>query len=385
MERRFSNSDFERYVQDNADQYRMFPSEKVWNRVHNAMHKRRRWYGLGLAFLLLLTGTAVTFVMRSYPVARNLSNSNTPTSVDLQAFNDQPVALEPADIRDITPFEASSRQMENAIREQLQPVPNGIIDEEDLNFADDEFLASFREKIATMAEQQEQEKVAAEIQQPATAPSIRPALIVDMASYPRRQDQVMVMSHPEPVAADEKPLPESRIQNPSPISIESITNSYKPGPKKVSWQLFFTPTVSYRALSVNKGFTGSAGGALPYPFEKLEDVNNAVTHKPDLGFQVGLMARYPVSKRINFRAGLQLNVNKYDIKAFAYPGEVAVINLDDSYSTTVATWTRYRSQSGYKSDWLKNYYLSVSIPVGAEVMLFGNKHTQVGGQLQIAF
>ena len=82
MERRFSNSDFERYVQDNADQYRMFPSEKVWNKVHNALHKRRRWYGLGLAFLLLLTGTAVTFVMRTYPVSKNSNNANTPTSVD---------------------------------------------------------------------------------------------------------------------------------------------------------------------------------------------------------------------------------------------------------------------------------------------------------------
>src|SRR6185436_8086558 len=61
-ENSFNNRDFERFVKQNADQYRMFPSDKVWKGVHNALHTRRRWYGIGLA-LLLLTTSAVTLVM----------------------------------------------------------------------------------------------------------------------------------------------------------------------------------------------------------------------------------------------------------------------------------------------------------------------------------
>ena len=43
-----NNRDFEQFVKQNADQYRMFPSEKVWNGIHNSLHTRRRWYGFGL-------------------------------------------------------------------------------------------------------------------------------------------------------------------------------------------------------------------------------------------------------------------------------------------------------------------------------------------------
>src|SRR6476619_6424244 len=62
MENNFDNRDFERFVRNSADQFRMFPSDKVWKGIHNAIHKRRRWYGIGLALLLVTTAT-VTMVM----------------------------------------------------------------------------------------------------------------------------------------------------------------------------------------------------------------------------------------------------------------------------------------------------------------------------------
>ena len=70
MESNFSNRDFEQFVKQNADQYRMFPSDKVWKGVNSALHTRRKWYGFWLGFLLLLTGAAVTWVMISAPVSK---------------------------------------------------------------------------------------------------------------------------------------------------------------------------------------------------------------------------------------------------------------------------------------------------------------------------
>src|SRR6478672_1096167 len=71
MKEDFNNRDFERFVKENADQYRMFPSEKVWNGIDKALHTRRKWYGLGLALLLLLTGAGVSLVMITTPPTRN--------------------------------------------------------------------------------------------------------------------------------------------------------------------------------------------------------------------------------------------------------------------------------------------------------------------------
>ncbi len=61
MERNFNN-EFERFLKENADQYRLYPSSKVWNGIYSALHTRRKWFGLGI-ILLLVTGTLVTILI----------------------------------------------------------------------------------------------------------------------------------------------------------------------------------------------------------------------------------------------------------------------------------------------------------------------------------
>ncbi|MEP6699862.1 MAG: hypothetical protein ABJA85_01040, partial [Bacteroidota bacterium] len=73
MENKFNNRDFEQFVKQNADQYRMFPSEKVWRGIHNSLHTRRKWYGIGLGLLLITTG-AVTWVMLTAPGGKQPSS-----------------------------------------------------------------------------------------------------------------------------------------------------------------------------------------------------------------------------------------------------------------------------------------------------------------------
>ena len=78
-----------------------------------------------------------------------------------------------------------------------------------------------------------------------------------------------------------------------PFTIESIVNSYRHirQRKKLSWQIYFTPTVSYRKLNENKGFLNASR---PYTASSnsntFTDVNSVVTHKPDVGLQFGFTA-----------------------------------------------------------------------------------------------
>ncbi|MER3499600.1 MAG: hypothetical protein C4308_13705, partial [Chitinophagaceae bacterium] len=60
MKRDFYN-DFEKFLKESADQYRLYPTAKVWKGIHAALYSRRRWVGLGI-LLLLLTGTGVTLL-----------------------------------------------------------------------------------------------------------------------------------------------------------------------------------------------------------------------------------------------------------------------------------------------------------------------------------
>src|SRR5258705_12684334 len=61
MERNFNN-EFERFLKENADQYRLYPSAKVWNGIYATLHTRRKWFGLGLV-LLLITGSLITLLI----------------------------------------------------------------------------------------------------------------------------------------------------------------------------------------------------------------------------------------------------------------------------------------------------------------------------------
>src|SRR4030095_12266845 len=79
MESNFHNRDFEQFIKQNADQYRMFPSEKVWSGVNSVLHTRRKWYGLWLGVFLLLSGGTVTWVMTSD--SSNDKSGNTPSVV----------------------------------------------------------------------------------------------------------------------------------------------------------------------------------------------------------------------------------------------------------------------------------------------------------------
>lgn len=376
MESNYSNRDFEQFVKQNADQYRMFPSEKVWKGVHSALHTRRRWYGFGLAFLLLLTGAAVTLVMKSYPLSKkqasnsleqNITKSNTLTS-DKTAV--------PTPIEDLLPFEGKAAPHENseaAVRNELPKGLPTIASTQPLGI-DRLDAVSFPQRPASQPTM--------EIQTTSITHRLNSSLQAPVLVTPQEN---LMLNKSEAVPVESKRLPAIAANKPDRITaeayplltIESVTASYKAPAKKLSWQLFVTPTISYRKLGENKSFSGSNNSGA-YPFASLSDVNKAVTHKPDIGLQIGFSGRYPVTKSLKVLAGLQFNINRYDIKAFAYPGEVAVINLDGGNNNTVSTWTYYRSQSGYKSDWLKNFYLSVSLPIGAEVKLFGDKKKSFG-------
>lgn len=167
------------------------------------------------------------------------------------------------------------------------------------------------------------------------------------------------------------------------LTIESISNTYK-SPiknKKIKWQLVLTPTISYRRLTENKSFLHNIAFASGYAnYASLYNVNSMVTHKPDMGFQLGVLAGYPLTRNLKIRTGMQFNINRYGIKAYSYRNEIATIAFNSNRGDidSLATATQYRNFNGYKSNWLQNFYFSVSAPVGAELNIGGINKTKFG-------
>lgn len=377
MESNYRNSDFEQYVKENADQYRMFPSEKVWKGINSTLHTRRKWYGAGLALLLLMTGAAVTWVMVSYPVSKN--QPVVAAKMNSAATSNQTSSVEtsPEIINKVLPFSNTNSVQKKSLASQAEPgnTPSFILIDEPVRLVANvvipdqpAFVRNEKNQLFPLLAHQKAPVIAHEINTSSYYDLDEPT---NESSIVRRRNSVEMPHSDRPSHFTELDYPLT----------ESIADAYLPKKpaKKISWQIFVTPTISYRKLGNNK--TADNAATTGFPFSTTTDVNKAVTHKPDMGLQIGVSARYPVTKNLKIRGGLQFNINRYDIKAFAYNPEIATINLTDPSGNninSVSTWAYYRTRSGYKSDWLKNYYFSISAPIGAELTLFGNKKTSIG-------
>ena len=371
MERNIHNKDFEQYVKKNADQYRMYPSEKVWKGVYSTLHTRRRWYGIGLG-LLLLSAVAVTWVMMnssSSPKEQtNIVQNSAPKEVKAEQqitaeqfisttiqHNNQKEILLPKETESI------SGEIATAVN-NINPVENFITNS--IPTADKNVSNPVR-----ITADQVQEK----------PPTIQP---VDISITDQATDNESDLSTIVTKNSQNNFIPSTTAHRDKyPLTIESVLNSFKAGSlnkkDKFALQFFFTPTVSYRKLSENKSVRSVSIANNPTSFASLYGINNVVTHKPDMGVEFGLTAGFPIAKNLKLIGGLQFNISRYGIKAYSTYGEIATVALNRG-SDSIATWTNYRNFSGSNTNWLQNYYFSVSAPIGAEYKLFNGNKTQFG-------
>lgn len=356
MERHFKN-EFERFLKENADQYRMYPSAKVWNGVYSALHTRRKWFGLGI-ILLLVTGSLVTVLVTRSPKETGLSTKIPVSNEKRLAPHSQIAVPDKRIVENKFPINSSLA----ALAENRQVISNNdfystpgndpTVDENKLHFNG-----------------------------PATNPE---PLAINITDELTDQDLINKVRTQKISAYPRK----FTASNPFDWTIESVLNSFRPAKlKRFAFQFNFTPTISYRKLSANKAFLSSASqqANAPFSFAALYDVNSAVTHKPDIGLEFGFTSKYSLASNLRVKAGVQFNVNRYDIKAFNSQNELTTFALKTNAGVdSVYATSSHRNFSGYKSDWLQNFYFEISVPVGIEVDVAGDDRVQfgVGGTIQ---
>jgi hypothetical protein len=396
MENNFNNRDFEQFVKQNADQYRMFPSEKVWKNVHHALHTRRRWYGLGLTVLLLTTGI-VTWVMLSPSVRNNESLSYNSSAVSQTKPTEQKNTKTPILIAANKPANNKTHFVTTAdnLKENL------FISGHENNVTD---YNDYEKNTVTPVLPNQNESIVISSSPVQIDLPAKTAFVYNKQTVPEKPVSNEIINKTknisplisENIIAEKKETDKTRVDEKKdiyPLSIESVVNSYKHQHtgKKLSWEVFITPTISYRKLSENKAFVNSAqaNNNIYNYYTSVADINSLVTHKPDIGIQLGFNAGYPLSKSLKILAGLQFNVSKYDIRVSYSTGDVATIALNTGGgANSVSTISNYRNNSnGSKADWLRNFYFSASVPVGVELKLSGNSKTQLGviGTVQPTF
>ena len=381
MDRNLYDNDFEEFLKQKSDQYKMYPSDRVWNNIYSSLHGRKKWWALAFTLFLigsgLLVGKEILFSNYTRMATQLNQGTETLTAADNNNISKNNTRLS-AGKRTATISKIATNASN---RLSAGPINNNAAAGSNLPFAATEnSLDNISDnKSAGVTPYNAEAEFVIENKLLPSVPSIAVKKLPAI-SVPQKH---LVLN--ESMAGKAKTIkdaatPINQVEN--AIRKEPVTSS------RFSLQYYASPTISYRRLS-SISSTPQTNNALPVATTgNADNVNRYVNHKPAPGFEVGSNVQYRISNNLTIFAGAQLNYSRYYIDAFKYHTEKASIALEGARAhDTISGYTDIRNFSGYAPEQLQNKYLQLSIPVGIEIKLLGDKKLQfsVAGGIQPTF
>ncbi len=378
MKRNFYTDDFEDLIRQKADQYRMYPSEKVWKEINRSLHSRRKWYWSG--FILLLSG--ISYFAINQLMTPGLNNRIAKKSSVPATENAATSKVIPIPVFSTVPPRNNSRQRNTVI----EPVEPTQVDQQN-STENASFVVIPQYQSGTV---ETTTPVGAPVFDIFTRKQVidEPVEVLADNIQPALMDKIAIagMAPSSKVAQKvEKSITSTEIEEVQKLNWLQEFAVYEllaPKTKRTSLQFFFSPTMNYRKLTGKRdAHIRSDIKSIPIAMNIEGDLDGLVNHKPALGFEMGSSILYTSNKNLTLKAGLQFNYSRYDIMAYSnYSAEIATIALGSQFTTasdSITNYTRIRNFGGDEKEALQNQYFQLSVPVGMEYRLLGNDKLQV--------
>ncbi|OQP50910.1 hypothetical protein A4H97_03540 [Niastella yeongjuensis] len=401
MERGYYNEDIEELLKEKADQYKMYPSDKVWKGIHRSLHSNRKWYWFSLILFLGAVGyyTFIEFITpsaNSKAISENnpASNISKSTEATTESNNNKPAVIVPFGNpkQNATTAGSTPRQREFVLNPDNNETKTSVVvnmdqpaaaaattaipEDHNLVFNNETPVYDLNAKPVKklwQAEHMAAEAVEPELNKQAFQVPAQTAL-----TSPTSIDESKLGENTHNAEEDHKRL--------GWLANNAVYELSVPKQKRLGWQLTFAPTMNYRTWRGSN--YPSDMKTLPFAPNFEGDPEKFVNHKPALGFEVGSNILYTLNKTFTLKAGLLFNYVRYDIQAYAssesVPATIA-FNSNMGISTgELTTYTRYRNFGGDAAEDLHNQYFQLSVPLGLEINLLGNDkiHVGIGGSVQ---
>jgi hypothetical protein len=325
-----STDDLEDLLKERADQYLLYPSDTVWKNIQKELHPTRTWAYVTVAALLLFSA-GVTMVIKKEtasvvkPRAGQIAYQFLKQENGEDGFLKRSIAQDPVNLMREGQGQQSDRRLLSA---SLQP---SIVREKD---------------------------------------TLEDLTVPEQLSLP---DFSVISRIPNPKQSSAKRVEKKNIIS---TAIASVVQTARKIGKETSWQIYGGPTLGYRFLSGEASrsnyqytaFSLSTNAQFP------RNVKDVVNHRPGLGFELGTAMIYPLTKKLNIRAGLQANYNQYQIDAYSSVPEIANYGMNNlrTGSTPISTVSYYSNTDGYRKATLRNEHYMLSLPLGLDYRVMGN-------------
>lgn len=332
--REYSTEEFEDILREKTQQYMVYPSDRVLDNIMDKLHPLRRVKNL--AILLLFFTAATTAIILSSEEARYAMNKT-------QKIPHALIIKEKFADDGITKTQSTSSEQKTHKKNKLVSFSNAA-----------NYKANKIGQIALVksARQNTAFETPSKI---STTPTIRLNISTQVT--------------PELKKVEDKSY--------TATILESVVEKARKIKKNANWQFYLTPTISYRSLSGQASKTNYQYSqyfmSTNAPFAK--DVKDAVNHRPGIGLEIGTAMFYPITKRLTFKAGIQANYNQYHIKAFSSIPEIATYGMNNISGANIPinAVSSYRNHTDYSNTTLRNEHYMLSIPVGFDYRILGNR------------
>lgn len=372
MERNiYLDDELEDFLKEKSDQYKLYPSDRVWSNINSALHPKFRWSYIAFTLVLLFTSTSITDFTSFAPVSNSyntvqhsqLVRPETTATVTPLATAEKTYGTDPL-IAAVSNVQVSSKQS----AQELMPIilPKQWVE---AGMRPDEATADWLTSINNTVHSQ-QATVIHTPDDPASTVVAENATTTPAAII---YDEVASLKTPAQPSGNSIVLVANTASEEDEVgnNVRKVLWAGEPFKRpRMSWQLSFSPTVSYRRLTSGLHEISQVFRGIPYDYNKqATSVDEAVTHKPAIGAEVGIGFNYRVSNSFTVKAGLQLNYSRYQVKAIPIKYQSALLAATPTDSVTVMS--SLMNFGGEGSEWLNNKYYQLSLPVGFEWQVLG--------------
>jgi hypothetical protein len=367
-ERFLYDEEFEKQLKEKADQFKMYPSDKVWNEVNSSLHTRSRRFVAGMTILiggiLLLAGNQLIFPSKSLPNKAVAAKANFPAKSPAAEDPDRSVANAFA----INPSDNSNDQHnpdQNQNTTTAYVFHSGL--SSDRESPTNELLESSSGNLPPVHQESDIQPSDLKVSAKSGTALLVPELNDKQQTESENPAINRASSELVPVSSS------SRIQN-----------------EKLSWQLYITPTLNTHYLNgISYQTVAQSIQSSPIMVVHFANVNGLVDNTPMIGYNLGGNILYKISKNISLKVGLEFSFNRYYIKTYNSNPYQASATLN-SYLGYVAD-SLSNSNSGITIDknqqQFQNHYYQLSLPVGVEMKVAGKGKLQLhlGATLQPSY
>ncbi|MFT3948932.1 MAG: hypothetical protein QM763_18350 [Agriterribacter sp.] len=342
MKRNIQIDEFEKFLREKSDQYKLYPSDKIWNNINRSVHSGRKWpYIILTLFAFLGSAVFVDYKTFNYVIS---GKQTQPSHISSNSGSNN------------TPLRDNAIVAQNTNQDNFSTLKNAR--ELSANTIKNNRSFSVEKQTTITAAQNEQSDIAGDNN------------YADYSDIHNNTNKVKNTPVKNPVIVkSDKEEQESRVKKVVLWAGEAFKKS------RLNWQLSFSPTVSYRRLTSGFSEITEVFRGVPYSnVEQHTSVDKLVNHKPAIGAEAGAAVTYKLTNNFILKGGLQLNYSRYQVSVFDSKPETTILALQGSNGTTdsVSRISPYQNYSGIGASWLNNEYLQISMPIGFEWAVLGS-------------